>query len=59
MALIYNNSLHPYRLKYSSILQVELKIPSIIVPEEDGVFLKTAIRDHRIWPSACLNRSEI
>lgn len=59
MAIIYNNSLHPNRLKNSSILQVELVIPSISIPEEDGVLLKTAIRDHRIWLSAYLNRSEI
>ena len=59
MAIIYNNSLHPYREKNSSILPVELVIPSIIIPEEDGVLLKTAIREHRIWLSAYLNRSEI
>ena len=59
MAIIYNNSQHPYRLKNSSILQIELVIPSIIIPEEDGVLLKTAISDNRIWLSAYLNRSEI
>jgi len=59
MAIIYNNSQHPYRLKNSSILQIELVIPSIIISEEDGVLLKTAISDNRIWLSAYLNRSEI
>lgn len=58
MAIIFNNTRHHF--KNNSIAHIELVIPSISIPEEDGILLETAIREkHRIWLSAFLNRSEI